>query len=145
MSASSNTSRNRYAFKVPTYRYLYAGNFTNISPRPWEGAYHLAELPMLFGTSGIARGASTPFELATSHTMQDMYLAFITDGPAGLEEKGWHTYAPNGTVLEFGKGDTVVGYLAMEESEQACNGIPSVASGDPTPMHVDFLVKQDLK
>jgi carboxylesterase type B len=100
---SSNSCRNRYALSVPTYRYLYAGNFTNISPRPWEGAYHCSELPMFFGTSGIAHGGSTPFELVVSRSMQDMYLAFITDGPAGLETKGWKAYTPNGAVLEFGK------------------------------------------
>ncbi len=129
--SSSNICRNRYALNVPTYRYLYAGNFTNISPRPWEGAYHCSELPMIFGTLGIAHGDSTPFELAVSHSMQDMYLAFITDGPAGLETKGWNVYTPNGTVLEFGKGDKVVGNLAMDSFEKVCNGIDPVAGSVP--------------
>lgn len=86
---------------------------------------------MLFGTSGIARGASTPFELDTSQTMQDLYLAFITDGPAGLEAKGWHAYAPDGTVAEFGKGDTVVGSLPMEGFDGICDGINPVAGSLP--------------
>jgi acetylcholinesterase len=86
---------------------------------------------MLFGTSGIARGDSTLFELAVSHSMQDMYLAFITDGPAGLETKGWKAYTPNGAVLEFGKGDAVVGNLAMESFEEVCDGIEPVAGSVP--------------
>ena len=86
---------------------------------------------MFFGTSGIAHGASTPFELAVSHSMQDMYLAFITDGPAGLETKGWRAYTPNGAVLEFGKGHTVVGNLAMEGFEKVCDGIEPVAGSVP--------------
>ncbi|KAI9690423.1 MAG: hypothetical protein M1822_009386 [Bathelium mastoideum] len=60
---ADQTTTNRYAVGVPTHRYLYAGNFSNVSPRPWEGAYHSSELPLIFGTSGVVRGASTPFEL----------------------------------------------------------------------------------
>jgi cholinesterase len=33
-----------------SYRYQYAGNWTNISPEPWMGAYHSSELPLLMGT-----------------------------------------------------------------------------------------------
>lgn len=88
---------------------------------------------MFFGTLGIARGDSTPYELAVSHTMQDMYLAFITDGPVGLKKKGWNAYTPHGTVLEFGKGDTVVGNLAMENFEKICDGIEPVA-GSASPI-----------
>src|SRR5215469_2896477 len=80
--------RNRYAVSAPTYRYYYAGNFSNILPRPWEGAYHWSELPLIFGTSGIGRGENTSFELAGSHRIQDLWLAFITDLEKGLEAQG---------------------------------------------------------
>ncbi|SPO01841.1 related to triacylglycerol lipase V precursor [Cephalotrichum gorgonifer] len=71
-----------------TYQYLYAGNFTNISPRPWLGAYHTAELPLIFGTHGI-EGPSTNFEKRVSERMQDLYLRFISDPVRGLEKAGW--------------------------------------------------------
>lgn len=71
-----------------TYQYLYAGNFTNISPRPWLGAYHTAELPMVFGTYGT-EGPSTSFEKSVSERMQDMYLEFISNPKDGLKKVGW--------------------------------------------------------
>ncbi|CAG7562393.1 unnamed protein product [Fusarium equiseti] len=70
-----------------TYQYLYAGNFTNISPLPWLGAYHTAELPLIFGTYND-EGPSTEFELRVSERMQDLYLKFASDPVHGLEKAG---------------------------------------------------------
>ena len=71
-----------------TYQYLYAGNFTNISPRPWLGAYHTAELPLVFGTHAM-EGPSTEFEQQVSENMQDLWLEFIMDPTEGLKRAGW--------------------------------------------------------
>ncbi|KAF5624570.1 triacylglycerol lipase V precursor [Fusarium sp. NRRL 52700] len=71
-----------------TFQYLYAGNFTNVSPLPWLGAYHTAELPLIFGTHDI-EGPSTKFERKVSERMQDLYLRFISDPVHGLEKDGW--------------------------------------------------------
>ncbi|KAH6884942.1 Alpha/Beta hydrolase protein [Thelonectria olida] len=71
-----------------TYQYLYGGNFTNISPLPWLGAYHTAELPLVFGTYGID-GKSTEFERRVSEKMQDSYLRFAVDPIDGLKNSGW--------------------------------------------------------
>ncbi|QPC70909.1 hypothetical protein HYE68_001661 [Fusarium pseudograminearum] len=71
-----------------TYQYLYAGNFTNISPLPWLGAYHTAELPLVFGTYET-EGPSTKFERIVSERMQDLYLKFTSDPMHGLEKSGW--------------------------------------------------------
>lgn len=76
-----------------TYQYLYAGNFTNISPFPWLGAYHTAELPLIFGTYG-SEGPSTKFEHKMSERMQDLYLKFASDSVHGLEEAGWPKSQP---------------------------------------------------
>lgn len=38
--ADRPSTRNRLLAGHPTYRYEYAGNFSNISPLPWFGAYH---------------------------------------------------------------------------------------------------------
>jgi acetylcholinesterase len=80
--------RLRSAVGAPTWQYLYAGNFSDISPRPWLGAYHTAELPMVFGTFGT-EGPSTGFEQRVSEHMQDMYLAFAEDPAEGLIKAGW--------------------------------------------------------
>jgi cholinesterase len=44
---------------------------------------------MLMGTHPNFRGNSTPFEYATSHAMQDAWVAFAKDGTQGLESTGW--------------------------------------------------------
>ncbi|OTA26318.1 hypothetical protein BTJ68_10564 [Hortaea werneckii EXF-2000] len=61
---------NRETAGLTTYRYIYSGNFSNVSPLPWMGAYHSSELPMIFGTHYEYRGNSTPFEWEVAHTMQ---------------------------------------------------------------------------
>ncbi|KAI0466206.1 Alpha/Beta hydrolase protein [Xylaria cf. heliscus] len=71
-----------------TYQFLYGGNFTNISPVPWLGAYHTADLPMVFGTYGLEAPPSK-FEEQVSRRMQDLYLEFIKDPAEGLKRAGW--------------------------------------------------------
>ena len=113
---------NRYATQTPTYRYLYAGNFSNIAPQWWEGAYHSAELPLIFGTHDIARGPSTDFEYSVSHVMQDYWLAFAQDPEKGLQKVGWEAYAPQGEAVLFGKGDVVVQGIPESQMQEQCNG-----------------------
>ncbi|KAH0376849.1 chlorogenic acid esterase precursor, partial [Aureobasidium melanogenum] len=68
----------------PTYRYLYTGNFTNISPVSWFGAYHSAELPLLFSTHDeYGPGNSTSFEYTVSKTMEALWLSFAENPAAG--------------------------------------------------------------
>jgi carboxylesterase type B len=79
--------KNRNNGGLVTYRYQYAGNFTNISPLPWFGAYHSSELPIVFGTHYEYRGNSTPFEWDVSFAMEALWLSFAEDpsrGPARL-------------------------------------------------------------
>ena len=98
-AAESTTLREQAGRK--TYRYEYRGNFTNIAPRFWLGAYHSSELPLIFGTDGDARGASTPFEEELSETMQDLWLAFARDPNHGLKALGWAD-TTTGQVAVFG-------------------------------------------
>ena len=129
--ATNRHGRNRYAVSVPTYQYLYIGNFSNISPRPWEGAYHSLELPLIFGTSGIAHGASTDLEVALSHLMQDLYLAFISDPWRGLAAHGWDAYKPDGSAVEFSKNRSLVGKIKSSKLASVCNGIAPVSGAVP--------------
>ncbi|THY52826.1 chlorogenic acid esterase precursor [Aureobasidium pullulans] len=70
--------------KYPTYRYLYTGNFSNISPVHWFGAFHSAELPLLFGTHDeYGPGNSTSFEYSVSQTMEALWLSFAENPAAG--------------------------------------------------------------
>ncbi|KAL1854488.1 hypothetical protein Daus18300_011409 [Diaporthe australafricana] len=120
---STQTTRLRQQTDRLTFRYLYAGNFTNISPRPWLGAYHSAELPMLMGTYGNFRGASSALEEATSRAFQDAYVAFASDPTNGLADQDWQVYAELGgsEVREFGAG-VAVQDVSVADMETLCDG-----------------------
>lgn len=118
--AVQNT-KNRYAVNATTFRYLYAGNFSNISPRWWEGAYHSADLPLVFGTYGIARGNGTEFEKQVSEKMQDYWVAFAEDPVNGLPKLGWNSYAGGkGSAMLIGQNGTAFQPLAESYFEQQC-------------------------
>ncbi|KAK4198270.1 Alpha/Beta hydrolase protein [Triangularia verruculosa] len=119
---------------VPVYRYYYTGNFSSVSPEAFMGAYHSAELPLLFGTNSMFRGLSTPEEEACSEAMQDSWVAFATGGQAGLEATGWPRYdnLDTGLVREFGQLEngtaqggraplsTVVRDVSLKDMENLC-------------------------
>lgn len=113
----------RQQLDLPTYRYVYAGNWTNLAPAPWLGAFHSAELPMLFGTHPNFRGESTELEYETSHAMQDAWVAFARDGVEGLEATGWSAYESLGeaTVREFGDG-VAAQDVSIADLEAKCDG-----------------------
>ncbi|KAK8075511.1 carboxylesterase [Apiospora hydei] len=91
-----------------TYRYLFAGNFSNITPRYWLGAMHSSDLPLIFGTHYQFRGNSTELEWQTSYAMEDMWVAFATDpykDPSTSSGLVWPKYSLDGeTVVLFGNG-----------------------------------------
>lgn len=75
--------KNRNLGNLPTYRYQYAGNFTNLSPLSWFGAYHSSELPLLFGTHDEYHSRSTKFEWEVSYAMEELWLSFAEDPTRG--------------------------------------------------------------
>ncbi|KAK3318713.1 acetylcholinesterase [Apodospora peruviana] len=104
------------------YRYLYAGNFTNVSPKGWMGAYHAAEMPLVFGTHALFRGHSSALEDETSAAMQDVWVAFVaTAGEEmpdieGLDGGAW----VEGQVVEFGNG-VPARVLDTAEMDRGCD------------------------
>lgn len=102
------------------YRYLYAGNFTNISPDAFLGAYHEAELPLLFGTFEDFRGDATEQQRETSVAMQDSWLALAASGVMGMDAVGWPRYTGlGGVVREFG-GPNVVEDIDTSATDAMC-------------------------
>ena len=116
---AARTTTNRFAAGRVTFRYSYAGNFTNISPRPWMGAYHSSELPLIFGTHGDFRGASTRAEIELSERMQDAWVAFVKDPVGGLPAIGWDAYAPGGEALVWGS-DGQTSRILVSELDAVC-------------------------
>ncbi|CZR66959.1 related to triacylglycerol lipase V precursor [Phialocephala subalpina] len=121
--------RTRNLVGLPTYRYQYAGNFSNISPVDWMGAYHSSELPLLFGTHDqVFKGPSTAFEYNVSHTMEALWLSFASNpsgGPARwTKETGyfaWPQYEQtSSSMLLFASGETVQQLVTAERIDGNC-------------------------
>ena len=124
----SAESLRRYHTGYTSYRYQYAGNFSNVSPVWWFGAYHSSELPLLFGTHDEYRARSTPEEWATSYAMQAFWLSFASDpsaGPRWLAPNGsyvaWPKFQPgNASMALFAEGETLVRWVAPERIDNEC-------------------------
>ncbi|KAL4733148.1 Alpha/Beta hydrolase protein [Aspergillus similis] len=101
----------RSTLGLETYRYEWAGNFSNISPVPYLGAFHWSDLLMIFGTYMTDAGDISELEIDTSRVMQDFFLAFLKDSSSVSSVVGWPAFnatAPSGgLILEFGNRTTV--------------------------------------
>lgn len=78
---------------------------------------------MLFGTHPNFRGDSTPEEYALSTKMQDLYVAFASDGVAGLEAGGWSRYdnsTGRGLIQQFGLDGEVAQLRTADWLERTC-------------------------
>lgn len=123
-AALSSMLRNQANETTPTYRYVFSGNFSNVSPRFWMGAYHASDLAFLFGThqdlqSPGTHAGSTPREFAVSQVMEDQVLAFAsTKGYVA----GWPTYQ-QGKVVDFGRGNQVSETLNAQDVDSVCAGL----------------------
>lgn len=132
MCPTIQTSHDRYTSNATTFRFLYAGNFSNVSPKWWLGAYHSSDLPMVFGTYNIARGNGTAFQKQVSETMQDYWLAFAENPVDGLPKLGWAAYDNGkGEGVMFGKDDVVEQKIAESRLDAPCDGL--VPNGLPPP------------
>lgn len=122
--AAHNTSVLRDEVGLPTYRYEWAGNFSNIAPVSWLGAYHYSDLYMFFGTYLIAAGEIPDLEVQTSERMQDYFLDFVED-PGSLPGNGWPEYqvsqAGGGKLAQFGADGQVVQFVSGDSVEGACH------------------------
>ncbi|KAJ0123752.1 hypothetical protein J7T55_012221 [Diaporthe amygdali] len=119
---ATNTIRLRQQTGLVTFRSVYYGNFSNVSPLPWMGAYHGSESPILMGTHPNFRGNSTPEEYATSHAFQDAYVAFASDPENGLAGQGWKQYTTLGSdeVRGFGRNGVAAEDVSIASTESLC-------------------------
>jgi len=138
LCTGANTTILRNQYGLTTYRYQYAGNWTNQDPLPWMGAFHSSDLSMLFGSyyytgSGgpnpqvtVSDPPGSPLEIETSQTMQDYILAFMKDPYTGPPSMGWlpmNTSAPDGgLMLRFGADGKAVQNVTGADVEAVCFG-----------------------
>ncbi|KAH8688339.1 Alpha/Beta hydrolase protein [Ilyonectria robusta] len=121
----SKEIQNRVKFGYDTYRYHYAGNFSNISPLPWIGATHSAELPLLFGTHYEYRGNSTEFEWEVSYGMEALWLSFLSNpkkDPRDGHGITWPKYRPGrDTLAVFAEDDKWVQFVSESVDDGYCS------------------------
>jgi len=122
--ASLTPDSNRLAAGVPVFRYIYAGNFSNVSPAPFLGAYHASELPLLFGTEDEFRGPPTPLERATEIALETAWLAVARGGARAEEMAGWpQATSPSGPVRLFGANGLPVQIVNTAAKDVACPAV----------------------
>ncbi|KIX99695.1 uncharacterized protein Z520_04330 [Fonsecaea multimorphosa CBS 102226] len=121
----SNSSLYRNDLNISTFRYVYGGNFSNINPLWWMGAYHASDLAMMFGTYGIRPGAVSRLETETSAAMQDYVLAFVKDPTNGPRSVNWTAYDHRnngGQMILFGADGKAVQQVNGTMVEGVCYG-----------------------
>nr|POE78061.1 putative secreted lipase [Quercus suber] len=119
LCAAATSAKLRNGLDLTTYRYRYDGDFANISPPKYPGAFHASELPMIFGTAGQFHGASTTYQNTVSAKMQDLWLDFVKDPQKGLSKAGWDTYG-NGKAVLLGRTDAVVKQIDVSGLDAGC-------------------------
>ena len=122
--AAYNTSVYREETGLVTYSYQWAGNFTNVSPVSWLGAYHYSDLYFLFGTYLVAPGTIPELEVQTSERMQNLLYEFVAD-PLSLPDNGWPQYdaesKTGGKLARFGADGEVFQIVNGNSVDGACH------------------------
>ena len=105
-------------------RLYHAGNYSNISPTYYLGAFHWSDLLMIFGSYRLDVGEVPELEVQTSAVMQDHILAFLKNSSTVTEAVGWPLFEPNdtdrGLILEFGWNDTTVRTITGDYLDGGC-------------------------
>lgn len=107
-----------------------SGNYSNISPQPWLGAYHWTDLLMIFGTYAKMVGDIPQAEIDTSAAMQDYFVAFLKEGANVASSVGWpvfqHQGKNNGSIIEFGARGSPARNVTGDYLDTSCYS-PSVS------------------
>jgi cholinesterase len=79
------------AANIPVWRYRYFGIFPDTTISSEAGAWHAAEIPLLFNTN-IAYPPATEAEVEIGNYMRGAWAAFAKDPQKGLTTYGWPAY-----------------------------------------------------
>ncbi|RAL67691.1 hypothetical protein DID88_008432 [Monilinia fructigena] len=98
--------------QVPTWRYRYFGAFPNTEIVPNAGAWHSADIPILFDTN-IANPPDTTEQTSIGKYMRGAWVAFAKDPENGLTNYGWPKYEPGkDTLIRLGYNNQTGANLA---------------------------------
>jgi hypothetical protein len=91
----------RRAQNISAWRYLYAGDWPNQN-MGIPGAYHMAEIPLVFGTTELfSHRPDTAEEAKLSAAMRKAWTAFAKDPVGGLTGLGWPMYAEDSEYFSY--------------------------------------------
>ncbi|KAJ7649270.1 Alpha/Beta hydrolase protein [Mycena rosella] len=100
LCTTAATAQLRQAHGRRTYLFRCDGNFTNISPPGFTGAYHASELPLILERQGS-------------------FTAVDDDPEKGLQTAGWNTFGA-GKAVFLGDLDTPMKEVDVQELDGAC-------------------------
>ncbi|EFR01283.1 acetylcholinesterase [Nannizzia gypsea CBS 118893] len=125
---NAREARYRAARGVPTWRYMYFGEWPNSILFPGSGSYHGCDVAQLFGTAeDVSNGtANTETEAKFSAYMMHAFATFAADPREGLSKLGWPRYRKDG------KGNALVG-LAFRNGPSATY-LPPLFSDKDCPL-----------
>ncbi|OGM45048.1 carboxylesterase family protein [Aspergillus bombycis] len=120
------TVGNRLEQDIPTWRYLYHGNWSGLSPTPWLGAYHSSDVPIVFGTydKTTIQPPSNPAEVAASKYIQGAWVAFAKDPWKGLSDYGWPQFtSQNRSLVSLALDNRIPATISSAEKwDSHCRG-----------------------
>ncbi|KAI9649067.1 hypothetical protein NHQ30_001634 [Ciborinia camelliae] len=112
---------------VPTWRYRYFGSFPDTMIIPNAGAFHAAEIPLLFDTNIVSTPETTE-QIAIGKYMRGAWAAFAKDPENGLTNYGWPKYdAGKDTLIRLGYNNQTGTNLASPSLYDAECPVESVA------------------
>ena len=130
---ASNAALARFVHGVPTWRYRYFGDFPNLrlTLQPDSGAWHGAEIDMVWQTAVAASGANnTNPETSISRYLSSAWAAFAKNPATGLSSKpfSWPRYNPHGdTLIRLAySNETEASYIFPVTYDLACPTIEAV-------------------
>jgi hypothetical protein len=123
---------------LPAFRYRYFGDWSNTNLEAKSGAYHTAEIPMVFGTAEYSTSApNEPKEQKISDFMQRVWAQFAKD-PQALTKKPFNlpVYNPDtafteNTLIGFGANNLTAQMLLPSSYDMYCGTIANIMKTIP--------------
>ncbi|KAK2792404.1 hypothetical protein FQN52_003339 [Onygenales sp. PD_12] len=119
---AADAAESRIDHGVKAWRYQYAATWPN-SEIGVVGAYHAAELGVVFGTTELYPEPDTPEGVAFGKELRTAWTSFAKDPEGGLDKLGWPVYNPKkSTVVKLGanhSGETT--FISPRETDTFCS------------------------
>ena len=126
---------------VSTYRYRFFGDYPNtrITLNPDSGAWHGAEIPIIWRTTQDATNvANIPVEALVSNNLNAAWAAFAKDPASALSKApfSWPQYKEGAnTLIRLGyDNETSASYIDPVTYDEACSTLREIFTSLPGPL-----------